>query len=88
MGVLLQKDVFPFTLELKVPEISEMQVVQGCLMYFPNESGDETLPETKRYGEDNTPDPMFECFWQGWLCPLVMCPFAMFLTSVPTLAEG
>ncbi len=42
------KDVFPFTLEQKLSGIKEVQKVQGCLMYFPNESGEETLPETTR----------------------------------------
>ena len=40
-------------------------------MYFPNESGEETLPTIEVDTADgNNPEPMFECFWQGRLAPL------------------
>lgn len=65
------KSVFSFCLELKLAENSTPQVVQGCLMYFPNESGEETLPNAnEEHVNSNTPEPMFECFWQGRLAPL------------------
>lgn len=42
---------------------------QGVLMYFPHESGQETLPRPDDL-EDDEQEPIFECFWQGRLAPL------------------
>lgn len=37
-------------------------------MYYPHEAGQETIPRETDDEED--PDPIFECFWQGRLAPL------------------
>ncbi|XP_065660153.1 structural maintenance of chromosomes flexible hinge domain-containing protein 1 isoform X3 [Hydra vulgaris] len=59
------KSVFTFCLNLNIEGVSNTQIVQGCLMYFPNNFGEETLPS-----ENSLPSPMFQCFWQGRLAPL------------------
>ncbi|XP_032236995.2 structural maintenance of chromosomes flexible hinge domain-containing protein 1-like isoform X1 [Nematostella vectensis] len=62
------KEWFPFKLTLKVPGLEMPQIVQGVVMYYPHESGQETNP--RELDEDGESEPIFECFWQGRLAPL------------------
>ena len=58
-------------LHLPFPHLSDSISLyfQGVLMYFPHEAGHETLPRSSDL-EDDTQEPIFECFWQGRLAPL------------------
>ncbi|XP_073245527.1 structural maintenance of chromosomes flexible hinge domain-containing protein 1-like [Porites lutea] len=74
------KEWFPFSLTMKVPDLDPHQTVQGVLMYFPHESGQETLPRPDDL-EDDEQEPIFECFWQGRLAPLSYVHKMEFCTS-------